>query len=606
MDSLVEEQRRAITMKSSSIALHHRGHSITVIDSPGHIDFCSEVSTVASLSDGALILVDAVEGVHIQTHAVLRQAWIDKLTQCLVINKIDRLISELAMSPSEVYVRLLRIVSEVNNIVSGFKSVKYLNDVDGIVSGPSGANDVAFQEIEDDEELMFQPQKGNVAFKALWGPWYFNHKERKIVGENGVAGLRMARPMFVEFVLEPVWSLYQVAWKEREEAEAMGMVKAVMSHWLPVHEAILSMVITCMPDPIAAQLYRISRLLPKRAEDDSSVPSRAELVRRSLKLVILGLKLLVLLLFRKCLLSLGKHFRKAQAGDIVAIRGLGQHILKTATPSSTKNCWPLSGMSFQVSPTLKVAIEPSYSADMGALKKGLRLLNADPFVEVTESGRGEQFLSAAGEVYLERRIKDLKDRFARVGFVVSKPLVSFKETILGDESTLENLKSFLASTEYVEKATQDGRCVVRVKVLRLPPSQTKVIDESSNILADILAGKAAQNKSSDVNPIETLRKRMMEAVESDVLSSGETDKDRAEKCKLMWQKLLKRIWALGPCCVGPNILLTPEIKGQGTDSSVLIRGSSHVSEILGLVDASDNENAAAETSSEVTEAHLQT
>ncbi|KAL6194728.1 hypothetical protein ACLB2K_035804 [Fragaria x ananassa] len=144
MDSLVEEQRRAITMKSSSIALHHRGHSITVIDSPGHIDFCSEVSTAARLSDGALILVDAVEGVHIQTHAVLRQAWIEKLTACLVINKIDRLISELAMSPSEAYVRLLRIVSEVNNIVSGFKSVKYLNDVDGIVSGPSGANDVAF------------------------------------------------------------------------------------------------------------------------------------------------------------------------------------------------------------------------------------------------------------------------------------------------------------------------------------------------------------------------------------------------------------------------------------------------------------------------------
>ncbi|XP_062019417.1 uncharacterized protein LOC133735998 [Rosa rugosa] len=750
MDSLLEEQRRAITMKSSSIALRHRGHSVTVIDSPGHMDFCSEVSTAARLSDGALILVDAVEGVHIQTHAVLRQAWIEKLTPCLVINKIDRLIAELGMSPMDAYVKLLKIVHEVNNIVSAFKSVKYLNDVDAILSGPAGAEELAFEEIDDDEELMFQPQKGNVAFvcaldgwgfsirqfaefyeakfgwstnalqKALWGPWYFNHKEKKIVGQKGVAGLKKARPMFVEFVLEPVWSVYQAALKEKEEAQVMvqkvirtfnltipprdlkgdpkGMVQAVMSRWLPLHEAILNMVIRCMPDPIAAQSFRITRLLPKREVVgdgvDANVLAEAELVRSSVeacdsrpeapcvvfvskmfavptktlpkygldgeildntsdegeldecflafariysgvlrpgeKIYVLSAlydplkgesmqKHIQVAKLHSLYLMMGQnlqHVPEAQAGDIVAIRGLGQHILKTATLSSTKNCWPFSSMSFQVSPTLKVAIEPSDPADMGALMKGLRLLNrADPFVEVTVSARGEHVLSAAGEVHLERCIKDLKDRFARVGLEVSKPLVSFKETILGDESTLENLKSFVASSEYVEKVTQNGRCVVRVKVLKLPPSLTKVIDESSDILADILGGKAAQtgetNKSlntqvastvEDANPIETLRKRMMEAVESDILSSGETDKDRAEKCKVQWQKLLKRIWALGPWHIGPNILLAPEMKGKGTDSSVLIRGSSHVSEKLGLVDASDNDNAAADTSSEVTEA----
>ncbi|XP_050370650.1 uncharacterized protein LOC126788682 [Argentina anserina] len=738
MDSLPEEQRRAITMKSSSIALRHRDHAVTVIDSPGHMDFCSEVSTAARLSDGALILVDAVEGVHIQTHAVLRQAWIEKLTPCLVINKIDRLISELEMSPREAYVRLLRIVHEVNNIVSAFKSVKYLNDVDAILSGPAGSDDVAFEEIEDDEELMFQPQKGNVAFvcaldgwgfsvsqfaefygkkfgwstsalqKALWGPWFFNHKEKKIVGQKGVSGVRKARPMFVEFVLEPVWSVYQAALKEREEAEVMlqkviktfrltipprdlkgdakVMVQTVMSRWLPLHEAILSMVIRCMPDPIAAQSYRISRLLPEREvvgdEADSSVVAEAELVRKSVEacdsrpeapcvafvskmfavstktlpkyglngevldntsnegeldecflafariysgVLHPGEKIYVLSALYDPLkgesmqkhvqvaklhslyLMMGQnlqHVPEAQVGDIVAIRGLGQHILKTATLSSTKNCWPFSSMSFQVSPTLKVAIEPSDPADMGALEKGLRLLNrADPFVEVTVSARGELVLSAAGEVHLERCVKDLKERFARVGLEVSKPLVSFKETILGDESTLENLKSFLASSEYVEKATPSGRCIVRVKVLKLPPSLTKVIDESSDILADIIGVKAAQVASTveDATPIETLRNRMMEAVESDILSSGESDKDRTEKCKLKWQKLLRRIWALGPCHIGPNILLTPEIKVNGTDSSVLIRGSSHVSEKLGLVFASDYENAAAETSSEVTD-----
>ncbi|RZC77203.1 hypothetical protein C5167_001389 [Papaver somniferum] len=129
MDYLAEEQRRAITMKSSSIALQYKDHSINLIDSPGHMDFSSEVSTAARLSDGALVLVDAVEGVHIQTHAVLRQAWIEKLTPCLVLNKIDRLITELKMTPMEAYTRLQRIVHEVNGIMSAYQSEKYLSDV---------------------------------------------------------------------------------------------------------------------------------------------------------------------------------------------------------------------------------------------------------------------------------------------------------------------------------------------------------------------------------------------------------------------------------------------------------------------------------------------
>ncbi|KHN34703.1 Elongation factor Tu GTP-binding domain-containing protein 1 [Glycine soja] len=297
-----------------------------------------------------------------------------------------------------------------------------------------------------------------------------------------------------------------------------------------------------------------------------------------------------------------KVVTSARAGNIVAIAGLGQHILKSATLSSTKNCWPFSSMAFQVAPTLRVAIEPSDPADVGALLKGLRLLNrADPFVEVTVSGRGEHVLAAAGEVHLERCIKDLKERFAKVSLEVSPPLVSYKETIEGDAlNVMENLKVLSRrSSDYVEKTTPNGRCVVRVQVMKLLPSLTKVLDESSDLLGDIIGVKSGQRPSilENDNPVEVLKKRILDAVEGDILSRNENDKDHAEKCKLKWLKILRRIWALGPRQIGPNLLFTPDIKAQSTNSSVLIRGSPRISERLGFVADSSINDSVDETSS---------
>lgn len=736
MDYLDEEQRRAITMKSSSIGLRYKDHPINLIDSPGHMDFCSEVSTAARLSDGALVLVDAVEGVHIQTHAVLRQAWIEKVTPCLVLNKIDRLICELKLTPMEAYTRLLRIVHEVNGIVSMYKSEKYLSDVDSLLAGPAGEVGDENQEfIEDDEEDTFQPQKGNVVFvcaldgwgfglnefaefyasklgansaalrKALWGPRYFIPKTKMIVGKKGLSAGSKARPMFVQFVLEPLWQVYQAALetdgdkgvlekviktfnlsippRELQNKDPKAVLQAVMSRWIPLSDTILSMVVNYMPDPITAQSFRVSRLLPKREildkQADSDVIAEAEHVRKSVeacdsraeapcvafvsKMFAIPTKMLpqrgidgeivnnstedgdsdeCFLAFarifsgelcagqRVYVLSalydplkpevVQKHVQEAElqslylmmgqglkpvgtvkAGNVVAIRGLGQHILKSATLSSTKNCWPFSSMVFQVAPTLKVAIEPSDPADIVQLMKGLRLLNrADPFVEVTVSGRGEHVLAAAGEVHLERCIKDLKERFAKVSLEVSPPLVSYKETIECETSDpLENLKLLSGSSDFIEKSTANERCVVRVRVMKLPAALTKVLEDSVDLLGDIVGGKTLEAHGAtgtvlNENAIEALKKRIMDAIDSDnpYGSTSEMDRDRSERYKVLWQKVLTRIWALGPRQVGPNILLTPDLEAKDSDDSVLIRGSPYISERLGFTEVSSNGDAA--------------
>ncbi len=91
---------------------------INLIDSPGHVDFSTEVSTAVRLCDGAIILIDVCEGICPQTHSVLRQASMENLKLVLVLNKIDRLILELKMTPAEAYTHLENILGQFNAIVA--------------------------------------------------------------------------------------------------------------------------------------------------------------------------------------------------------------------------------------------------------------------------------------------------------------------------------------------------------------------------------------------------------------------------------------------------------------------------------------------------------
>ena len=240
---------------------------INLIDSPGHIDFSSEVSTASRLCDGAVVLVDAVEGVCSQTVTVLRQTWIEHMKPLLVINKMDRLITELKMTPGEAYTHLSKLLEQVNAVLGSFFQGERMeedlnwrervgekvaaaaakeqeraekqaaNGSGGTITDSESVISAEFEE-KDDGDLYFAPEKNNVIFssaidgwaftvrqfaslyekklgikrsameKVLWGDFYLDPKTKKVLGSRHLKG-RALKPMFVQLVLEQIWAVYQ-------------------------------------------------------------------------------------------------------------------------------------------------------------------------------------------------------------------------------------------------------------------------------------------------------------------------------------------------------------------------------------------------------------
>lgn len=337
MDSREDEQIRGITMKSSAISLFFskddQEYLINLIDSPGHVDFSSEVSTAVRLCDGCIIVVDAVEGVCPQTHAVLRQAWLENIRPVLVINKIDRLIMELKLTPQEAYSHLKNILEQVNAITATLFTSKVLEEraekeMETRLTSSSVPGDQVYDwsaglEFTDDSHLYFSPDQGNVIFasaidgwgfgiehfaklysqkigikpsvllKTLWGDYYLNTKTKKIVKGDQSKG---KKPLFVQLVLDNIWSLYEAVTKRDKEkidkiVSSLGLtigaresrhtdpkvqLNAICSQWLPISEAVLSMVCNKLPSPLDITAERVERLMCVGAKTFDFLPQETQ------------------------------------------------------------------------------------------------------------------------------------------------------------------------------------------------------------------------------------------------------------------------------------------------------------------------------------------
>merc|ERR1712088_452928 len=314
-DTRKDEQDRCITIKSTAISMYFEmeqkdlpfvkqiveknetGFLVNLIDSPGHVDFSSEVTAALRVTDGALVVVDCVSGVCVQTETVLRQAIAERIRPVLFMNKMDRALLELQLEQEELFQTFSRIVENVNVIVAtyadddgpmGIVRVDVNNASVGFGSGLHGWAFTLKQFAE-----MYASKFGvdtDKMMKKLWGENFFNPKTKKWSKNKDNDNKRS----FNMYVLDPIYMVFDaimnfkkeqveklmgklttadgrlvkdVLKHEEKELEGKPLMKCVMRNWLPAGEAMFQMIVIHLPSPVTAQKYR-AELLYEGPPDD--------------------------------------------------------------------------------------------------------------------------------------------------------------------------------------------------------------------------------------------------------------------------------------------------------------------------------------------------
>ncbi|KIY47196.1 P-loop containing nucleoside triphosphate hydrolase protein [Fistulina hepatica ATCC 64428] len=454
-DTRPDEKERGITIKSTAISMYFEvnketmsaikqktegnGFLINLIDSPGHVDFSSEVTAALRVTDGALVVVDCIEGVCVQTETVLRQALGERIKPVVIINKVDRALLELQVKKEDLYQSFQRTIESVNVIVSTYHD-DALGDVQvypekGTVAFGSGLQGWAFtlrqfagryaKKFGVDEEKMMA---------KLWGDNFFNPHTRKWTTKPLHEGKPLERA-FNSFVLDPIYKIFdavmnfkkdalgpmldkldvKLAQKERE-LEGKALLKVIMRKFLPAGDSMLEMVVINLPSPATAQRYRVETLYEGPMDDESAIGIRdcdpkaplvlyvskmvptsdkgrfyafgrvfSGTVRAGPKIRIQGPNYtpgkrddLFIKSVQRTVLMMGgsvEPLEDCPAGNIIGLVGIDQFLLKSGTLTTSETAHNMKVMRFSVSPVVQVAVEVKNAVDLPKLVEGLKRLS---------------------------------------------------------------------------------------------------------------------------------------------------------------------------------------------------------------------------------------
>lgn len=432
MDFDEEEQARGITIDAATVSMVHeidgKEYLINLIDTPGHVDFGGDVTRAMRAVDGAVVLVDAVEGPMPQTETVLRQALRENVRPILFINKVDRLINEIKLTPQDMQMRLGLVIDKVNKIVKGLKPDDY-------------------------DKLKLDPVVGKVAFGSALNNWAISIPYMKKTGVT------------FKDIIE-----YCQADKQAELAKKC-----------PLHEVMNEMIIKFLPSPIDAQKERIKVIWHGDKENDigksmtnvdrngkvalmitdiTTDPHAGEVasgrlfsgtIERGKEIFISGMPNANRIQSVGIFMGAERiEVEKIPAGNIVAVTGLSDAIVGS-TASTDKSMTPFESIRHVSEPVVTVAVEAKHMKDLPKLVEVLRqVAKEDPTLKVMiNQETGEHLLAGMGELHLEvvaGRIK--RDR--HVDITTSKPLVVYRETVTSHAGPVEGKSPNHHNRFYIE------------------------------------------------------------------------------------------------------------------------------------------------------------
>jgi len=519
-DTRKDEQERCITIKSTAISLFFNlepkdvpfiqgenqkekdndGFLINLIDSPGHVDFSSEVTAALRVTDGALVVVDCVSGVCVQTETVLRQAIAERIKPVLFMNKMDRALLELQLEQEDLYQTFQRIVESVNVIIATYSDEEgpmgniQVNPQKGSVGFGSGLHGWAFTLKQFAEMYADKFKIDSVKLMPkLWGDNFFNIKSKKWQKSKEEGNVRS----FNQFVLDPIYKVFDAVMNfkkddttkllgalkiqlkgDDKEKEGKQLLKVIMRTWLPAGDTLLQMIAIHLPSPVTAQRYRMEMLYEGPQDDEAAVGIKncnpdgplmmyvSKMVPTSDKgrffafgrvfsgKIASGLKCKIMgpnfvpgkkedcteKTIQRTILMMGRYTEAIEdvpCGNICGLVGVDQFLVKTGTLTTFREAHNMKVMKFSVSPVVRIAVEAKNPSDLPKLVEGLkRLAKSDPMVQCIIEESGEHIIAGAGELHLEICLKDLEEDHACIPIKKSDPVVSYRESVTEESSEM--------------------------------------------------------------------------------------------------------------------------------------------------------------------------